>query len=386
MSAPATAGASAVTGPAQALPPAHVDRLFSQLWRHRWLLSLGPLLVASAAVGVSFMLPPVFTARTTLMPPQAQQGGLAGALGSLGSLASLAGGAAVRNTADQYVALMQSATISDRLIQQFKLQQVYDEEFREDARKELLRNVRMSIGKKDGLVTIEVDDTSPQRAAEMANRYVDELRQVTGTLAVTEAQQRRVFFEGHLKQSRDELARAQAALQRSGISAGALKAEPKAAAEGYARLRAEITAMEIRLQVLRGSLADSTPEVQQAQAALGAQRAQLARLEQAGDSAGAATPGTSVSAAAGPNGSDYISRYRDFKYHETLFELYARQFELARVDESREGALIQVVDTATPPERKSRPKRAFWAAIAFVASAAVLAAWALLRRPAGAVR
>lgn len=358
---------------------AHLDSLFDRLWRHRWLLVLGPLASAAVAVGASFAVAPVFTARTTLMPPQAQQGGLAAALGSLGSLASLAGGGAVRNTADQYVALMQSATISDRLIERFKLQQVYDERYRDDVRKELQRNVRMSIGKKDGMVSIEVDDTDPRRAAEMANRYVDELRQITANLAVTEAQQRRVFFEGLLKQSRDQLTKAQAALQRSGISAGALKAEPKAAAEGYARLRAEITATEVRLQVLRGSLADNTPEVRQVQAALAAQRAQLAQLERAGDAL-APPPPPGNGAAPAPASSDYISRYRDYKYHETLFELYARQFELARVDESREGALIQVVDVAGPPERKSRPKRAFWAAIAFLLSAALLVSWALLRR------
>jgi uncharacterized protein involved in exopolysaccharide biosynthesis len=199
----------------------------------------------------------------------------------------------------------------------------------------------------------------------MANRYVEELRRMTSTIAVSEAQQRRLFFERQLGQTRDRLTAAQLALQGSGFSQGALKAEPKAAAEGYAKLRAEVTAAEVRLQAMRGSLVDETPEVRQQQATLNALRAQLARLEQASDAAG---------------GPDYVGKYREFKYQETLFELFARQYELARVDESREGALIQVVDEASPPERKSSPKRALVAVSATMAALLVLAAAVVIRR------
>jgi uncharacterized protein involved in exopolysaccharide biosynthesis len=198
----------------------------------------------------------------------------------------------------------------------------------------------------------------------MANAYVEELRRLTSVLAVSEAQQRRVFFEKELKDARDQLAKAQEALQATGFNVGALRAEPKAAAESYARLKAEITAAEVRLQVLRGTLADSAPEAQRQVAQLSALRGQLARLEQAAD------------ANAGP---DYLSKYREFKYRETLFELFARQYELARVDESREGALIQVVDVAVPPEYKSKPKRAFIAVAATLLSLLLLSMFILLR-------
>jgi uncharacterized protein involved in exopolysaccharide biosynthesis len=229
----------------------------------------------------------------------------------------------------------------------------------------LAKNVRIGVGKKDGLITVEVDDKSPQRAADMANRYVDELRYMTSNIAIGEAQQRRLFFERQLAQTRDRLTSAQLALQASGFSQGALKAEPKAAAEGYAKLRAEATAAEVRLQAIRGSLVDDTPEVRQQQATLNALRAQLARLEQASDSA---------------SGPDYIGKYREFKYQETLFELFAKQYELARVDESREGALIQVVDLAAPPELKSKPKRALTAVITTMAALFALAAFVLTQR------
>ncbi len=346
----------------------------------RWLLLLAaPLAAGLLALGVSTLIAPTFTASTLLMPPQSQQGGAASALASLGSLASLAGGVAgVSTPGDRYVSLMQSATLSDRIIDHFKLIEVYEAKFRVDARRALASNVRIALGKKDGLISVEVDDTSPQRAADIANRYVDELRRITATLAVTEAQQRRVFFERQLQDSRDKLVQAQQALQASGFNPGALKAEPKAAAEAYARLKAEATATEVRLQTLRGNLADNTPEVRQQQTTLAALRDQLARTERTTDTTGS---------------PDYIGKYRDFKYQETLFELYARQFELARVDESREGALIQVVDAATPPEKKTKPKRAFIAVGTTLVVGLLLVLWVVLRlslraggRQAGAVQ
>jgi len=204
----------------------------------------------------------------------------ASALASLGALGNAAGAAAtLRTPGDQYLALLQSTTIADRLISEFKLMEVYDEDNLVDTRRKLDRRVDMSVGKKDGLITIEVDDKDPTRAAAMARRYVDELRRLTSRLALTEAQQRRVFFEAQLAEARDRLTQAQLILQGSGFGAGALRAEPRAAAEAYARVKAEVTATEIRLQVLRRSLADHTPEVQQQLSVLAALRSQLARLE-----------------------------------------------------------------------------------------------------------
>lgn len=311
----------------------------------RWkLVVFGSLLAGLSAFGIASLIPPTFTARTTLLPPQ-QQSGAATALSQLGALAGLAGGAAgIKNPADQYVGLMQSATVSDRIIDEFKLMEVYRAKYRQDARKELTANVQISAGKKDGLLTVEVNDHDPERAAGIANAYVAGLRYVTSTLAVSEAQQRRAFFETHLQQTKDKLTKAQIALQGSGINQGTLKAEPKAAAEGYARLRAELTSAEVRLQTMKRMLSENSPELLQQQALLEALRGEIRRMGQQDAPSG--------------QSDEYITKYREFKYQETLFELFARQYEIARLDESREGALIQVLDVATPPERKSKPRRA----------------------------
>lgn len=323
------------------------------------LLLIGPLVAAATALALTFAIKPTFTARTSLLPPQQQQQNAASiALASLGALSSVAGAASnLRTSADQYLALLQSEAISDKLIDEFKLIQVYDEDYRVEARRELAKRSHMSVGKKDGLITIEVEDKSPERAAALATRYVDELRKLTSRLALTEAQQRRAFFARQIEETRDKLTQAQLALQASGFSAGALRAEPRAAADAYARIKAESTAAEVRLQALRRNLADNTPEVQQQLSTLATLKAQLAKLEGSSDVA---------------QGPDYVARYREFKYQETLFEMLARQFELARLDEAREGALIQVVDTAAVPEKKSWPKRGL------IAAAAAAAAWLLL--------
>lgn len=336
------------------------------------LVVFAPLVAGLIALGIAFKLPSVYVAETVFMPPQQSQSSGAAALASLGALSALAGaGGALRTPADQYVALMQSATVTNRIIEQFDLIKVYDVEMLSDARKVLAKKARFAVGKKDGLISIEVEDRVPQRAADIANRYVEELRRMTASLAVTEAQQRRVFFERHLDLTRTRLAEAQRALQASGFSQGALNSEPRSAAEGYARLRAQLQAAEVRMQALRDSLADDTPEVRQQAALIGALRTQVAQLESANRGSGSA---------------DYVSRYRDYKYQETLFELYARQFELARVDESREGSLIQVVDFATPPERRTWPRRAATAIVTTLISGVLLVAYLALGGPVGRQR
>jgi len=331
-------------------------------WR---LLVAGPLLVGALALGVSYLVPPTYTARTTFLPPQQSQGGAASALASLGALAGLAGVAGgLKSPADQYVSLMQSVTVQDRIIEAFDLMQVYKTKLGIEAREQLNERVRIVLGKKDGLISVEVDDRDPGRAAEIANRHVAELRRVTAELALTEAQQRRVFFESQLDQARVRLAEAQRALQTSGFNQSTLRAEPRAAAEGYARLRAELTASEVRLRVLRSRLADEAPEMVQQQSLVEALRAQLTKLESSAD----AKPDT-----------DYLSRYREFKYQETLFELFSKQFELARVDESRDGTLIQVVDAAVTPERKSKPRRSVIAVVSTGLAGVALLVFVLLR-------
>lgn len=337
---------------------------------HLRLLVLGPLLVGFVVLGGTFAIKPTFTATTKFMPPQQQQGGAAAMLSSLGALGGLAGAATgLKNPADQYVAFLKSRSVQDALIERFKLVERYESKFKQDTRTALDANVQIASGK-DGLITIEASDHDPQVAADLANAHVQELGRLLSRLAVTEAQQRRLFFEKQLSGAKDNLVKAERALKASGVNTSALKVNPAAAIESLAKLKAAATAQEIKLASMRGYLTDTAPEFKQALTELAALRAQLAR----------ASSEESTATRDGPVDSDYIARYRDYKYYETLFELFAKQLEVAKLDEAREGAVIQVVDAAQPPERKSKPKKAQIAAIATLATGFALLLFVFVRQ------
>jgi uncharacterized protein involved in exopolysaccharide biosynthesis len=310
--------------------------------------------VGLAALGISFAIAPTYTATVKFLPPQQQQSAAASMLASLGGLGGLAGAAAgLKNPADQYLAFMKSNSVQDTLIERFKLQERYETKFKVDTRTALTGNTRATSGK-DGLITVEIDDKDPKFAADLANAHVDELQKLLAKLAVTEAQQRRMFFEKQLGQVKDKMIAAEQALRATGVSGSALKSNPTAAVAGVAALQAQVTAQEVKVGAMRGYLAETAPDFKQAMNELASLRAQLAKQEK--DQPAATGQG------------DYVAKFREFKYQETLFELFAKQFEMAKVDESREGAVIQVLDAAQPPEKKSKPKKALIAIIATLAA------------------
>jgi uncharacterized protein involved in exopolysaccharide biosynthesis len=329
------------------------------------LLILGPLLVGLAALGISFAIAPTYTATVKFLPPQQQQSAAASMLASLGGLGGLAGAAGIKNPADQYLAFMKSNSVQDALIERFKLQERYETKFKVDTRTALTGSTRATSGK-DGLITVEIDDKDPKFAADLANAHVDELQKLLAKLAVTEAQQRRMFFEKQLGQVKDKMIAAEQALRATGVSGSALKSNPTAAVAGVAALQAQVTAQEVRVGAMRGYLSESAPDFKQAMTELASLRAQLAKQEK--DQPAATGQG------------DYVAKFREFKYQETLFELFAKQFEMAKVDESREGAVIQVLDAAQPPEKKSKPKKALIAIIATLAAGFALLLFVFIRQ------
>lgn len=306
-----------------------------------------PLLAGALAFGASYLIKPTFTATAQILVPAQQQSGAAAMLGSLSGLGSLAGGAlgGLKNPADQWIGLLKSRTIADAMLDRFKLVERYESDYRFQARKKLEENSHFNAGK-DGLIDIEVEDEDPKTAAQMTGSYIEELRKLSNGLAVTEAAQRRLFFESQLKQAKDGLIKAEIALQSSGVGANVLKTDPGAAVTAVAQIKAQVSAAEVRLQVMQRRLTNNAPEVRDAHQELTSLKQMLTRVEQSDAQAGRGS------------GGEYVTRYRDFKYYETLFEMMARQFELAKADEAREGAIIQVVDAPQVPEWKTKPKRA----------------------------
>lgn len=337
------------------------------------LLTIGPLSVGTVALAISFSIPPTFTAKTQFLPPQSSSGGMAAAmLQGLGALGGLAGAAAgLKNPGDQYVALLKSDSVERGLVERFKLKERYKVDLTTDAIKSLENNSKITNGK-DGLIDIEIDDRDPQFAAQLANGYVEELGKLLDRIAVSDAQQRRKFFEKTLQQTKEKLIAAQKALQSSGFQEGALRAEPRAAAENYAVLKAQVTDAQVSLLSMQAKMTTQAPEYKSVQAQYAALVSQLAKAEAAN---------------VDQNSDDYVSKYREFKYQETLFELMAKQYEFAKLDEAKEGGEIQVVDVATPPERKSKPKKAFIAIVSTLAAGFFLLTYVFARKSwIGAVR
>jgi uncharacterized protein involved in exopolysaccharide biosynthesis len=333
------------------------------------LLVLGPLAVGITALGISFLIPPTYTAKTQFLPPQQQQSAAASMLASLGSLGGLAGAVGgIKNPADQFLTYMKSVTLQDALIERFKLHQRYEAKTKTDARLGLSEKVRATAGK-DGLISVEVEDKDPQFAADLANAHVEELGKLLGRLATTEAQQRRLFFEKQLTHAKEKLTQSEISLKATGVSGGVIKSSPTSAVAAVAGLQAAVTAQEVKLGAMRGYLSETAPEFKQAIIELSNLRVQLSRQEK----------DTPIRETKSNSEGDYIAKYREFKYNETLFELFAKQYEIARLDEAREGAIIQILDSAQPPEYKSKPRKALIAFVATLIAGFVLLLFVLIR-------
>ena len=333
------------------------------------LIVFGSLGAGVLALGYSFSITPTYTAKTQFLPPQQQQSSASALIQSLGSMGSLAAATTgIKNPADQYISFMKSQSILDSMVERFKLHEHYKTKLKTDASKALLASTKIQAGK-DTIIQLEVVDKDPIFAAELANGYVFELRKLMGRLSLTEAQQRRAFFEKKIVEAKDELAQADKHLRSTGISANTLKSSPMAAVEIVAKLKGALTAQEIKIGGMRGYLTESSPEMRQSLIELSILQAQLIKAEKDDSMLNV-----------GNLEDSYIERYRNYKYKENLYEMFAKQFELARIDEAREGAVIQVIDAAQPPEHKTNPKKAMIAIMTTLASGFALILFVFVRQ------
>lgn len=326
------------------------------LAKHKRMIVCIVLGAAVLSAVVAMLMPSWYTSTSSVLPPQ-QQSSSAAMLSQLGGLAGLAGTSlGMKSPQDLYVGLLKSQRISDAIIGRFGLKTLYDEDTLFDTRKKLDKRVSFTSGK-DGIIYIEFEDKDPARAAAIANMYVDELDSVTKLLAVTEASQRRAFFEKQLVSAKDQLANAEVALKVQQESTGLIKLDDqgKAIIENVARLRGQIAAKEVQLSAMQLFAAEGNPDLARAQQELAGLRIQLARVEtqRNGQGTDIFLPTGKIPEAA----LAYIRKVRDVKYYEAMFEVLSKQYELAKIDEAKQGAFLQVVDRAKPADKKSSPKR-----------------------------
>jgi len=329
-----------------------------------------------ASLAIAFLLPKTYRAETRVVVPQQTAPGMSSQL-----LSQLAGGNAglsamlgASGAGDLFVGLAQSRTLLDNIITKFKLRELYGEDTFIDARKKLVKRLDVKLDKKSNIVVIALEDRDPVRAADMANAFVDELKVLNRSLALTEAGQRRLFYEEQLKDTKAKLTQAEDGLRGFQERTGALHVEEqvKAQIKNIAQLRAELASKEVEIKVMGTYATRNNPDLQKAEEALRGMRAELAKLETRSGTG----PDPLMSTGRMPSTStEYLRKMRDLKFNETLYEMLLKQYTVARLDEAKDAAVLQVVDRAVPPEKKERPNRT---AIVAVGTLAGLLAGALL--------
>ncbi len=360
-----------------------VLRLLALFARARKLIVGGTLAVAILTAIVVCVIPKSYTATAVILVPQPASGSAAAlmsALGGGGSIAALSSATDGQflNGSDTYTGVLASRTVADDLIAQFDLEKAYHQKTLYSTRIALKHHTKLEAAR-GYLIRISVEDRDPQRAAAMANAYVDALWRVNRRLALTTGSQRRLFFEQQVEAERKPLADAEEAFREIQQKTGVIQlaGQEELTLRSIAQIRAQIQAHELEAEMLRTTATEQNVDVQRLESVIAGLKAQLQQAE--GD-AGDADDETFVPAGKLPQaGLEYLRRARDLRYHEALFELLSRQYEQARVDEAKDPALIQVVDQAIPPDKRSWPPRTLLVLLSAVGTAFLLTGFVLTR-------
>jgi capsular polysaccharide biosynthesis protein len=334
--------------------------VLTQLTYRKWLIAKVTATAMLTGVTMCLVLPVRYTATTKIMPPQQTQSTASMMMNQLanigaGSLAAVAGGGlGLKNPNDIYVGLLNSRPIADAVIYRFGLVRGYRAKDMTAARNRLAHET-VVVSEKTGFIAVSVTDKDKRRVAEMANAYTDELRILTKNLAMTEASQRRLFYEDQLKQAKEILVGAEVSFQQVQQRKGLvqLDAQAKAMIESLALLRAQVTAREVEVQALRSYSTEHNPELELAEGELSSLRAEGARMEQRNHSSGFTDLGLGDVPGAG---MEYLRAEHELKYRQAMFDLLLKQYDAAKLDESKDAAIIQVVEPAIEPDRRSSLK------------------------------
>lgn len=330
---------------------------------------------------IALLLPGVYSARAVIMPPQEDQSGLnsvaLNALATLSSNSSM-GAIGLENPADMYIGMLKSRSVADALIRRFELQALYDADSLTDAREELDRRASISNGTY-GLITVVYEDDDAQRAADIANAYVEELERLTRRIAVTEASQRRLFVEQQIRLTQDKLVQAENALKHTQEQTGVidLDNQGKAIIEAVAELRAKAAAKEVQISTMQSYATPRNPDFIRARQELAGLKAQIAKFEHdnlSGNGDIMVATGRMPEA-----GLEYLRKLREVKYQQAVYEMLAKQYESARVDEARNSVVIQVVDPAVALDEESGPRRSLIVVLATVMTLILASMWSVLR-------
>ena len=344
-------------------PDINLLDLLIALGQEKWTLIVVTFLAAITGVVVSLTTPATYVSRSIIMPSQQSVGG-GGGLASLGSLAGLGGlgalssmAAGIKSSEEMYIALMRSQSVQTSLIEQFKLKERYGARNTEEARQALNLSVAILADKKSGMLFVDAQDKDPEFAAQLANAQVKELNVILSRLAVTEAQQRRAYYEQQIINTQTKIPQLELefkdAQKSSGLEVASLLSEADT-------LPGQIAAKELQLQVLSRFATAQNPDVKRLALEVSALRAQMARYELSKTEPKSSEPNKSGQASESSK-TNFVQKatqaYNTLKINEALLDGYVKQLELAKVDEAKEGPAVQVVDEARAPEMRAKPER-----------------------------
>jgi tyrosine-protein kinase Etk/Wzc len=356
--------------------------LVKTLYRSRLTILVTSVAVFAVATVFAFLLPFQYTSSVSFIPPSTSNGGsMAAALA--GQLSAMGGGdllGAGKTSGDQYAAILSSRSIASELVARFKLLQVFKVKKESQAETALKAITVVTIDPKSTIVTVGVTAKSPQLAQDLANAYMDALRETNGRLALDQSSQRALFFGQQLAKEKDELENAEVELketeERSGLIAP--NGQTEAGIKTLADTQAQIAVRQVQLAALRDAATDQNSEVIRLRSEIGDLQGQLGRLQRGTASLSIAT----IPTAKVPQVQlEYVRKEREVKYHEALFDMLSRQYEAARLDEARDAPVLQVLDAASLPDTKSGPKRMYYMLAGIVFGFFGSCIWVLVRGP-----
>jgi capsule polysaccharide export protein KpsE/RkpR len=293
-----------------------------------------------------------------------------------------------------FVNLLESGTVRGHLIDRFHLQQVYHTRYRFSTAKRLARRTKISDDKKSGVITIEVEDTDPVRARDMAQAYLDELSNLVNKTSTSSARQERIFIEHRLHDVENNLEHAQLELSEfsSKNTTVDIKEQTRAMVDSGARVQGELLVQQAGLQSLRQIYGDGNVRVKETEARIAALQKDMQQMTGSSAPLLAATSGLD---GADPNEDKgelypplrqlprlavpYADLYRTVKVQEVIFELLTQQYEMARLEEAKDVPAISVIDAPGIPEKKSYPPRLIFIVVLTFLSFSVAASLILWR-------
>jgi tyrosine-protein kinase Etk/Wzc len=321
--------------------------------QRKWVILGWALAGVVVAIIAILRAPTLYKSEATVMPPEQQQSSAAllSQLGALTAFAGVGSNLGLKNPADLYIAILQTNLVADNMVNHFHLMDVYKIQDLDGAAGTLRKRSKF-IANKDGLIQITVEDKDPKFAATLVNGYTDELFQQNNRLAIGAATQRRRFFQQQLAEEKDHLADAEIGLKLTQQSTGVLQLSGQAEniIGQEANIHANITSHEVQLGAMLASSTEENPDVVRLRSELKGLREQLQIMQKG-------TNGAMLSQREFPAaGLEYIRKERDLQYHQTLYDLLARQLEAARIDEAKASPAVQMVDPPQIPKVKSWPK------------------------------